>query len=182
MHPFIKKMVQLVQATPPSCLSSLRVSPRHAVPWDDQAGWSLACSCGETKGELLGHPLKDCNPNFDGPLVFVSPLAFLCSSCGKTTEIINTKKHGYNAEIAKMEGGVGDSNYVGKGKRKSVPCPKCGGTEYSLTAYFGHPHFDLIEDEPALEPRVQEYFDSFSCFGKCASCGRDSSLVGFELA
>jgi len=130
---------------------------------------------------LLGHSLKECNPEYDGPPLFVSPLAFLCSSCGKTTEILDTKQHGYNSEISK--GGENyDSNYRGTGARQAVPCPECGTSEFSMTAFCAHPHFDLIEDEPELEPRAQEYFDSFDCRGKCAACGKESSLANFELA
>ena len=148
----------------------------------DWAGWALTCSCGESKGKLLGHSLKDCNSDYDGPPLFVSPLAFLCSSCTKTTEIIDTKQHGYNSEIGKAVGESYDSNYRGTGERQAVPCPECGASEFSITAFCAHPHFDLIEDEPALEPRAQDYFHSFDCRGKCAWCGKESSLADFELA
>jgi hypothetical protein len=47
---------------------------------------------------------------------------------------------------------------------------------------LSHSHFDLVEDELELEPRAQEYFDSFDCHGTCAGCGKDSSLANFELA
>ena len=182
MDPWIKKMVRQVQNNPPTCLSGFRATSSHAEPWNDWAGWSLACSCGATKGKLLGHSLTDCDPEYAGPPLFVSPLAFLCSSCGKTTEIIDTKQHGYNSEIGKAEGESLDSNYRGTGQRQSVPCPECAGTEFSITVLCAHPHFDLIEDEPELEPRAQEYFDAFDCRGKCASCGKESSLANFELA
>ncbi len=182
MHPWIEKMVRQVQNNPPSCLSGFRVTPAHAVPWNDWAGWALACSCGVRNGNLLGHPLVDCDPEYDGPPRFVSPLAFLCSSCGKATEIIDTEQHGYNSEINKAAGESDDSNHRGSGKRQSVPCPKCGGGEFTITAFCAHSHFDLIEDEPELEPRAQEYFDSFDCHGTCVSCGKESSLAHFELA
>lgn len=48
--------------------------------------------------------------------------------------------------------------------------------------FCAHPHFDLIEDEPELEPRAQEYFDAFDCRGKCTGCGDEYSLANFELA
>src|SRR5262245_7005437 len=130
MHPFIEKMVRQVNKTPPSCLSGFRVFPAHAEPWNDWTGWSLTCSCGATKGKLLGYPLKDFNPEYDGPPTFVSPLAFLCSSCGRTTEIIDTKQHGYNSEIDKAAGQKSwDSNYRGTGPRQSAACLECGAAE-----------------------------------------------------
>ncbi len=182
MDPWIEKMIRHVQTTPPSCLSGFQVFPSHADPWNDWAAWALTCSCGGNRGKLLGHSLKDCNPDDDGPPVFVSPLGFQCSTCGKTTEIIDTKHHGYDSEISKAAGTSHDSNYRGTGDRQAVPCPECGGNQFSITAFFAHPHFDLIEDEPELEPRVQEFFDSFDCHGTCASCGKESSLANFELA
>ena len=63
MHPFIERMVRQVQQHSPSCLGGFRVSPSHPEPWNDWAGWSLACACGATKGRLLGHPLSECNPD-----------------------------------------------------------------------------------------------------------------------
>ncbi len=182
MLSFDERLVRQVLQHPPSCLSGFRVSPSHTQPWNDWAGWALACTCGSTKGKLLGHPLKECNPEYDGPPEFVSPLAFECSSCGKTTEIIDTKQHGYEAEVEKAFGKSSESNLRGSGKRQSVPCPKCGAREFSITGYCCHSHFDLIEDEPELEPRAQEYFDAFDCRGTCAACGEDSSLANFELA
>ena len=136
MHPFIEKMVRQVQQHPPSCISGFRVSQSHAEPWSDWAGWSLACSCGATKGKLLGHPLKQCNPEYDGPPLFVSPLAFLCSSCGKSTELIDTKQYGYNSEIGKPEGQSWDSISRGSGDRQSVPCPECGASEFFRSQRF----------------------------------------------
>jgi hypothetical protein len=127
--------------------------------------------------------LKKCKPDYDGAPLFVSPLGFRCSSCSKTTEIIDTKQHGYNSEIGKLEGERSyDSNYRGSGKRQPIPCPECGATEFSLKVFCAHPYFDLIEDEPDLAPRAQDYFDAFDCRGACASCGKESSLANFELA
>jgi hypothetical protein len=181
MHPFIEKMVQLVQNTPPSCLSGFQVSSCDSEPWNDWAAWSLTCGCSATKGKVLGYPLKDFDPEYKGRPLFISPLAFLCSSCGKTTEIVDTELHGYNAEIEKMS----EHRYPtlrGTGERTAIPCPHCQTSEFSVKAFCAHPHFDLIEDEPELEPRVQEFFDSFDCHGVCASCGKESSLANFELA
>jgi hypothetical protein len=153
MHPFIEKMVQQVRQHAPSCLSGFRVSTCDSEPWKDWAGWSLTCGCGSTKGKVLGYPLKDYDKEYKGPPVFISPLAFLCSSCGKTTEIIDTDLHGYNAEIERMSG----QRYPtvrGTGERTPIPCPHCRTTEFSVKAFCAHPHFDLIEDEPGLEPRA----------------------------
>lgn len=182
MDPFTEKMVQQVRTSPPSCLGGLRVTPHLASTWDGRARWSLACSCGSTKGSVLGYPLHSCNPGYVGPPSYVGPLAFACAACGKATELLDTRLHGYNAEIGKLEGGSGDSNYFGTGQRDRVPCPSCRQTEFSMDVYVSHPDFDLIEDEPVLGPRAQEFFQWFDCQGKCAACGATCSLADFEVA
>jgi hypothetical protein len=181
MNAWFKKMVRHVKETSPWCLSGFALSPSHPKRWNGWVGWALACSCGANRGKLLGHPLKNCKPGYDGPPLIVSPLAFSCCSCGKTTEIIDTKQHGYNSAISKPAKSR-DSNYRGTGKRQAVPCPECGEREFSIMVLCAHSNFDLIEDFPELEARTQEYFDSFNCAGICASCGKKSSLASFELA
>ena len=51
---------------------------------------ALSCGCGEKLGAILGHLLSKANPAYEGPKTFVSPLAFRCSSCRKTTELLDT--------------------------------------------------------------------------------------------
>jgi hypothetical protein len=176
------KMVRQVQSRPPTCLAGFRVTPLIDDEWEECARFAIACSCGGTKGKLLGHPLSSCNPEYAGSPCYVSPLAVQCGSCGRTTELIDTKIHGYNAEISKLDDGIGDSNYRGSGDRAIVTCPECGGNEFSFTVHFGHSHFDLIQDEPELEPRAQEFMDGFDCRGLCTSCGAEASRANFELA
>lgn len=159
------------------------MSPSHAEPWNGWAGWALACSCGSKNGKLLGHSLQDCNPEYDGPPSFGSPLAFLCASCDQITEIIDTKKHGYDSEMGLAgEGKSWDVNYHGSGPRQVVQCPNCSRNEFAITTNYSHSHFDHVEDEPELEPRAQDYFDCFACRGKCTECRTESVLASFELA
>ena len=181
MYPSIEKLVEHVRNTPPSCLSGFRALPTDSEAWHDWAGWSLTCGCGASKGMVLGYPLKECNPEYDGPPLFVSPLAFSCSACGKTTEIIDTDLHGYEAEIDK-ESGQHYPTVRGTGNRTAIPCPHCGATDFSVKAFCAHQAFDLFRTEPDLAPCAQEYFDSFDCHGVCESCGKESSLANFELA
>jgi hypothetical protein len=113
----------------------------------------------------------------------LSPLAFRCAKCGTVTEIIDTNEHGYDAENGKIiESEFRSSTIRGNGERSAFPCTECKETEFQPTALFMHSHFDLIEDFPELEPRVQDFFDAFGCKGKCANCGTESSIADFELA
>lgn len=182
MHPWIEKMVRQVQTVPPACLGGFRTTLLDTGPWNNWASWSARCVCGENKGHVLGYSLRDFSPEYEGAEFFISPLGFRCVSCGKTTEVIDTGLHGYNAEISKLDGGGGDSNVRGAGERKSFPCPQCRGQVFLLVLRFAHAHFDLMEDEPELEPRAQDFFDAFACEGTCVSCDATTNVTNFELA
>jgi hypothetical protein len=182
MHEWIRKMVRHVQVTPPTCLRNVTAAPVHPNPWNDWTAWSLACSCGERRGKVLGYSLADYKRSYKGPELFISPLAFRCGACDKRAEILDTKKHGYNAEIRKRSGGSGDASYRGTGERKVFACPRCGASDFFVTVHFSYPHFDLMEDEPALEPHAQDFFHALDCRGACVACGNELSLANFETA
>ena len=101
MDSWSNKMAQHVKETPPSCLSGFSVAPSDGKQGARWVGWTLSCPCGGNKGKLLGHALKARNPAYDGPPRFVSPLAFFCPACGRTTVIIDTELHGYHSETNK---------------------------------------------------------------------------------
>ena len=114
-------------STPPSCVGGFRLTRAElpialdrvksaSVEWEIciKSVWRLGCNCGEERGHVLGHPLRDLNPDYDGP-EFLGPLGFECSACGKVTEIIDTDLHGYHVEVARIEGGVGSVKVRGEG-------------------------------------------------------------------
>lgn len=182
MSEWFDKVVRHVLHTPPSCLSGFVCEPITSGSWANRAIWTVTCRCGESIGRVLGYQLGDFNPEYKGGDRFIGPLAFRCSACDRVTEVIDTKQHGYNSEIGKPDGKSWDSNYRGTGERVTIPCPGCKGQLFSVTTEFGHQHFDLVEDEPELEPRAKEYFDSFALRGRCVGCGKESVLTDFELA
>jgi hypothetical protein len=106
----------------------------------------------------------------------------MCSECGSTIEVLDTKLHGYDAECDKASGVSYDAHYRGNGPRTAIPCSNCGLTEFVAKATFGHSHFDLMQDIPELEPLAHDYFDAFTCRGTCCKCEKESILVSFELA
>ena len=177
-----QKAIQQVRDHPPTCLNQLKPRMAHTNAWEDQAEWKIVCSCGGERGQLLGHDLRRFNHGYEGAPLFVSPLHFVCVTCGRHGLIIDTEKHGYNAEISMIEGGVGDSNYRGDGEGPAVPCSSCGSHIFEMTAVFAHTHFDLIDDEPDLLPKAQDFFDSFWLEATCTGCGSTQTPASYETA
>jgi predicted RNA-binding Zn-ribbon protein involved in translation (DUF1610 family) len=164
---------------PPSCLSGFRFGARNAE--GDGRGtvttwFELSCPCGDASGAVIGYPLDRFNPGYEGPRVFVSPLAFSCPTCGKVTEVIDTNDHGYDGE-----GGC-SATIRGEGQREPFGCPHCGGVEMRVTVQFcyGGGELGLAEEDPDI--RVEDFFGSFSADAICIHCGRTVHVADFETA
>jgi len=171
-----------VAETPPRCLHDLRAAAVASSKEDDEwVTWAIGCTCGADKGAVLGYPARDYNPKYTGG-AFIGPLAFRCADCGRTAEIIDTAVHGYDGENAVEAGGTNRTTLRGSGERSQSRCPGCGKGAYTVTIALSYPHFDLIEDEPELQPRAQDFFMAFSCCGHCDACGRSWDVGNFELA
>ena len=171
-----------VATTPPRCLHDLRASAVGSPKEDDEwVTWAIGCACGSKKGAVLGYPLRDYNPKYTGG-AFVSPLAFRCADCGRVAEIIDTGIHGYDGENDAMAGKINKTTYRGEGERTASRCPDCGERTYTVTISVSYPDFDIIEDEPELKPRAQDFFMAFDCRGHCPACGRKWGTGDFELA
>ena len=174
-----RRMVRQVLEFPPSCLDGFQVDriPLEDDRWDDRVEWKIACPCGGESGKILGYPLRDLKPSYDGPEFFVSPLAFQCSNCERVIEIIDTDKHGYDGEC-----GHGAATLRGEGDQVAFACLSCSEGRFRVVTCFQHSHFDIIDDDPVLEPVAQNYFDWFDCVGVCTSCGEKQSFGDYELA
>ncbi|HTN74148.1 MAG TPA: hypothetical protein VL096_02835 [Pirellulaceae bacterium] len=179
-----EQLVQHVLDHAPKCIGEFQVRltlPADSI-WENRTEWELVCSCGSKTGQILGYSLGDLAQDYDGPLTFVTPLGFSCSSCNRLTEIIDTELHGYDGECKARFDGSGAATYRGTGERKVFACEKCGGGQFSAKAHFQYSHFDIIEDEPELAPVAQDFFDFFECTGVCSGCGQEQSIGGYELA
>ncbi|MBI1248263.1 hypothetical protein GC197_10555 [bacterium] len=172
-------MVQHVLDHAPACLGGFETKrvPLADDTWDGRVEWKIACPCGSDSGKILGYSLAGLQPSYDGPTVFVTPLAFQCSACEQVIEIIDTDKHGYDGEL-----GHGAATIRGEGARTTFACQSCQHTTFRLVTCFQHSQFDIIEDEPELEPVAQNYFDWFECQASCMNCGTEQSVGDYELA
>jgi hypothetical protein len=158
----IDRITQFLRTTAPACVAGFRLTPAELpIEWDDntRSVWRLACNCGGEQGRVLGYPLADYKDWPGGDGIFISPIGFECSACGKVTEVIDTDLHGYHPEVAKREGGIGSAKYRGEGPRMVWPCPQCKGEVFGLTVafIFWDAAFDVVE-EPGWP--LQEFFNA----------------------
>ncbi len=165
-----------LQTTPPACLDGFGATPADPpFEWDDRirSVWQLACACGSEQGQLLGY-----GPHGTAGSL-ISPIGFGCSACGKVTEIIDTARHGYHADVAKREGSTGSAKYRGEGARTAWHCPQCSGQALRVTVafIFWEAALDLAEDEPDWP--LQGFFNVFLLFARCADCGLLSEPTDF---
>lgn len=169
-------------STPPECVQGFRLTATQLpVNWSDsfKTVWRLTCFCGVDTGSVLGYPLSRFNSDYHGPELFIGPLAFDCSGCGKVTEIIDTDLHGYHSELAKLEGGPGSCKIKGDGVRDRFRCLECREPRFSMIVAFVYWEavYDLAMDEPSLA--VENFFTVFVSCGICANCGKIAHVTDF---
>ena len=171
-----------IRATAPKCLSEFLLTPT-----DDPTGrsdedlvtsWRIACKCQNGRGRVLGYSLKDFNTSYSGLLQFVRPMHFECGKCGQVSLIVD--EHGYNSEVARIQGGVGSAIYRGKGAASPFGCQSCDATDFLVTTSFIYSDgaFDLFIDEPELP--AEDFFDIIEVRGKCVQCNNVSLIASFE--
>ncbi|QDU63997.1 Leucine Rich repeats (2 copies) [Planctomycetes bacterium Pan216] len=157
---------------PPHCIAGFNAK---ALRRKRLVTFQLACSCGSGTGQVLGYPLSKYNEDYEGDM-FVGPLGFQCSACQKTTEIIDTEKHGWNGELGCS------CTSRGTGPRVGFRCPDCGSQEMSVVVWFSNDgnELEMVEDDPTIAP--EDFFGWFTATGICASCQAEHTIADFECA
>ena len=176
-----------VRRSPPNCLASFRALPLLALDRFDESIraewhsaipfkslWRLQCQCGCYSGGLLGHYLRDYNQDYRGDEM-VTPIGFKCSTCSQVTEILDTEKHGYHAEVAKLDGDTDSVKFRGIGEQKVYHCKHCENDVFDFVIGFVYWDFDIVLDEPELP--AQDFFNEFIMLCTCGRCGRVSEPV-----
>jgi hypothetical protein len=175
------QLVERLRTTAPSCLKGFKVIPAQLPePFDDNpcSVWQLACRCGGVQGRFLGYPLKDYDPAYTGPECFLSPLAFECATCQAVTELLDTSRHGYHAEVARRAGEDGGAGKLrGAGPRQAFRCPGCRGNVFGITVGFVFWNPDELAEE--FDDRWEELFSVFLCHCQCAGCEQISQPTDF---
>jgi hypothetical protein len=167
---------------PPRCVAGFTARPAvlPRVVFDGHGEdlntvFLLACTCGHEHHYVLGHYWR--NPEFNNVLVFLSPLALRCASCGKVTELIDTDRHGYDAEIGAIV-----ATKRGEGERAECQCEACGPQAFQVCVRFEYSDYLFDRDFAESRGKEQELFSWFSVVGKCPGCSRLLSITDFECA
>lgn len=168
---------EYIRLHPPKCLSGFHLLPSKIpklLAGRRCGAYLLRCQCSTVPGSFLGYSLASLNPNYQGPIQFVGPLGFLCSSCGNTTEILDTAIHGYHGSLG------GGATYRGSGSRVAFPCGKCQSTKMDVTVAFDYwdAALDCVEDEPATI--LADIFNEFVAEGTCSDCKEEQLIAGFK--
>ncbi len=184
-HEFYEQL----KITPPRCLAKLSVKVADLpVHFDNspKSTWRLACGqCGEQAGFLLGHSFQKLDPTYVGRLIFVSPLAFKCSKCHTSAELLDTDLHGYHNELSLLEGDEPcGTKYRGDGEREEYLCSSCQNISFRLIVSFVY-WPDAIEeilelfDELCSQAPLKEFFSLFLCYASCTTCDALSEPTDF---
>ncbi len=171
---------------PPGCIGGFRSKPvrlkgvqfdGHLSPPELNPHFQLFCTCGHDHHAVTGYHWR--NPDYHNDQVFLSPISLRCASCGKESELIDTDRHGYDAELSGMVATV-----RAKGTLGEYPCPKCGTNAVQVFVRFEYPDdvLDFEEDYPKHRGRLQELFSWFSAVGKCPNCSQLFPIADFECA
>ena len=170
-------LVEYAHQHPPRCIRALAPVPLMELvagmsAYKFLAYFRVGCPCGERNTYVLGYFWEG-----EGPVpakIFVSPLALECPTCGRVSELIDTRQHGYLGEQG------GDCNKTGEGPRTRFPCPQCGVVPLAVFPAFSYQGHDY--DPFDLAARPQDFFGWFSLYGQCSRCGRLIVIADFESA
>lgn len=161
----------------PACLSSFLFTVANTNESDDAESsvvirltFHLKCSCGNKYGHVLGH--QEFSPSGDS--LFVGPLAFECSACGKVTEIFDESIHGYDA----AQGEIKELRREREGRiRFKVP----SGKPLAIAATFQYTN-GLDIRVPGSDEHPEDYFDWFSLEGRPQGASNAIHIADFECA
>ena len=166
------------QAHPPRCVAGFRAKPieLRRIQFDGHVDrlnitFLLACVCGNGCHYVSGFSWR--NPDYRNELVFLSPLDLRCASCGKVEELLDTDRHGYDAEI----GGI-VATVRGQGEKMEYQCDQCGSQPFEICVRFEYA--DHVFDDQKHRGQAQDLFSWFSLVGKCPGCSRILRIADFE--
>jgi hypothetical protein len=133
-------------------------------------------------GQILGHPLAALNRKLAGETMFVSPFAFRCGGCGKSTKLLDTDTDGTAAELARLDGdAVGCAAYRGEGRKRPFPCPACGTAsgEATVALFFTADYVDELEEDGIRFP-FENLFTGVRVYHRCAECGNQAMVTDID--
>ncbi len=163
-------LLEKIKDTTPTCLRGFSPNPASKAKLFNETyrvERQLECECGGLTGRLLGYPLPGEGAS-TAESVWIGPLGFECAACERITEILDTDVHGYHAEVAKLEGGLGGAKLSGSGERAPYACPQCAAEAFSMRVALTYWNLDELGDE--FDERWEDLFNEFDLTARCAQC------------
>lgn len=167
---------------PPSCIAGFaaRSVERPQIGFDGHGRelntfFNLSCRCGCDQHHVLGYYWH--NPDYHNVLVFLSPLTLHCVQCNSNSELVDTNRHGYDAEL----GGI-VATARGEGDSSAFNCDVCGPKPFAICVRFEYSEALFDEDYADFRGREQDLFSWFSIVGHCTGCSRLIPITEFECA
>lgn len=174
------EMAEYFRSHPPRCLAEFSVNPVEfrGATFEGLAFrpvFQVMCACGSDTGMIKGFHWR--NPDYNNVEVFLSPIEFTCSACRRTSLLIDTDQHGYDAEL-----GHGSATCRARGTPGVFQCNRCKSASMEVFAQFEYPD-DLFEDDfPQARGRERDLFSWFFLYSRCAECGSQFDVTDFECA
>lgn len=158
---------------PPRCIRQLRPAPERGLArFPFHACFSVGCPCGERAAYLGCYSVSEgANP----VKIFIGPLAIECPACGRVSDLLDTRHHGYDGELGSS------STMIGDGERARYACSDCGVRPMLVCPTFS---YQLNDDDFAAtaEGRPHDFFDCFALEGRCSGCDTLRRITDFECA
>ena len=169
-------------SNPPSCLAEFQlvaIKPERGSAQSPTV-FGLGCTCGSRHGSIMGYPLKDVKEGCSTRDTFVGPLAFVCSSCERAIEIINTDVHGYHGALKKYLGeSTSPATIRGEGRRRVFECPKCTCIQMAVCVRFRYSGAEQDVEEDHQTGHMEDFFLGFYAVGLCVGCGEKCDIADF---
>lgn len=157
---------------PPRCLSSVKAKPlcsdQLKEEHDEFAHFALSCLCGEKGWHVSGYVPE--------PGLVLCPLRLKCADCGRSAEIFDVERHGYDAEL-----GNGCCSRRAEGDEIQFRCPVCDASVSEVTVIVSY-QIDESDLDEKDKGRVSDLFDTFCLAVTCAHCGSERNVCGYECA
>lgn len=171
------------RSRPPRCIAGFIARPAELprvtinAPEPINSVFALFCRCGGSHHYVHGYLWTNPDNPPGHPAVFLSPIVLECATCGKTTDLLDTDVHWYDAELGHVTATV-----RAEGERAVFECSTCGRQPLEAFVQFEYPDDLFDENLPEFAGREQDLFSWFYLLGRCPQCLQLLPVTDFECA
>jgi len=183
--PAQSKFVQRAYLKPARCLSAFgKKTSGDAVQEgnvrDQLVKFQLECNCGAAIFKVHGFPLPGRTyPSEDS---IAGPISLECHVCKRINQVFNPEVHGYNGELDSLHG-MESAGKIDSAEPLVFQCSKCEEMKQSIAVslIYSIPDEEM-DGDVELAQRPQDFFTTFSLYGRCMTCEYVSMVTDYECA